>query len=159
MKGQVFILAALAVAFAIFFAIPKFQEEIYLPKIDNAQLENIATQYNKWIAYTSIENYNILDFGNFVKQNYSYLEFIYLLTENKNVKIANYFDNPITCTINDQNLSISPNSYEEITFTNKIIFNSSFINFSYTPKNDYSGAIFLRMNSGVVKLELLKIFK
>jgi hypothetical protein len=159
MKGQIFILATLAITLAIFFTIPKFQQEIYLPNIDMSQLENIATQYNKWIAYASIESYNILDFGNFVKQNYPNLEFIYLLAENQNLKIVNFFDNEINCSVNGENFIIAQNSYGETSFSDEIIFNSSFANFTYTPKNIYSGVIFLRTDKGIVKLELLKIFK
>jgi hypothetical protein len=159
MKGQIFILAALAITLAFFFVIPKFQQEIYLPDIDTSQLENIAMQYNKWVAYTSIDNYNILDFGDFVKQNYPHLEFVYLLAENQDLKIANFFDKDLNVSVNGHVFLIKQNSYNETTFVDKIIFNSEFTNFTYIPENNYSGAIFLRVNKGIVKVQLLKIFK
>ena len=159
MKGQIFILASLAIAVAIFLSIPRFQQEIYFPNIEALQLENIAAQYNKWIAYASIEDYDILSFGNYVKQNFDNLEFIYLLAENKTLKIANFFDTEINCSVNGKNFTIPRNSSKETLFLGKIVFNSSFANFSYVPRNNYSGAIFLISNKGIVKSKLLKIFK
>lgn len=159
MKGQIFIFTAIAITLALFFALPDFQQEIYLPDTNLYQLENIAKQYNNWIAYLSINNYNILDFGNFVRDNYSNLEFIYLLTENKTYKIANFFGNNLNITINDKNFIINTSSFKESYFQNEIDLTSNFLNFTYIPENNYSGAIFLRINKGTVKLELLKIFK
>lgn len=159
MKGQIFILGALAITLAFFFAIPKFQQQIYLPDLDLSQLENIAKQYNKWIAYASIESYNILDFGEVVKDNYPNLEFVYLLSENQALKIVNFFDYNLSVTINGENLTLKPFSYEQTNFQEEINFTSNFVNFSYKPNHTYSGAIFLRINKGITELTLLKIFK
>ena len=158
MKGQIFILGALAITLAFFFAIPAFQQEIYLPDTDLSQLENIAYEYNKWIAYSSIDVYNPLDFGEFVNKTYSGLDFFYILAVNQSLHVANFFNDNLSMKINGENISVLKGSLEQISFQNEINFSSEFVNFTYIPNHSYSGVIFLRSDKGVSMLELLKIY-
>ncbi len=160
MKGQIFILGAMGVVVALFIVIPTIQKEIYLPNTDNSMLKNIAKEYNYWIAYSSIEgNYNILDFGRFIKENYPNIEFFYLFTEGNNLKVANFFDSKMEFSVNGDDFFINPNQSTETSFSGEIDFSSEHRDFKYTPKNEFSGAIFLRIDKGIAKIQLLKIFK
>jgi len=159
-KGQIFILSALGVVVALFLIMPNLQREIYLPSTDYSLLNNIAKEYNYWIAYSSLEeNYNILDFGTFVKEHYPNLEFFYLLADSKNIKVANFFDTKINFSINNKKFSLEQNNSVEMNFSDEINFSSNCKNFSYIPKNKFSGAIFLRIDKGISKIQLLKIFE
>jgi hypothetical protein len=159
-KGQIFVLGAIGLVVALFLITPNLQKEIYLPSTDYSQLKNIAKEYNYWIAYSSLEeNYNILDFGSFVKENYPNLEFFYLLAEEDNLKVANFFDNGINFSINGRDFSLEQNNFVSTGFSRNINFSSEYKNFNYSPKNKFSGAIFLRIDKGISKLQLLKIFE
>ncbi len=159
MKGQIFILGAIAITLAFFLAIPSFQQEIYLPDTDYSQMENIAKQFNKWLAYTSIQTYNSMDFGEFVKETYPSLNFFYLFAVNQNLHVVNFFNDNLSVEINGENVSVVKGSSEQITFQDEINFTSEFINFSYTPNHSYNGIIFLKSNRGISQLELLRIYE
>ena len=160
MKGQIFILGAVGIAVALFMIIPAIQKEIYLPNTDNSMLKNIAGEYNYWIAYSSLKgNYNLLDFGEFVKKNYPNIEFFYIFTEGNDLKVANFFDAEIEFSVNDNDFSIEPNQSIETSFSDEIDFSSEYRNFKYIPKNEFSGAIFLKIDKGIAKIQLFKIFE
>ncbi len=160
MKGQIFILGALSIVVTLFLLIPNLQKEIYLPNVDDSLLENIAKEYNYWIAYSSLEeNYNILDFGSFVKEHYPNLEFFYLLTDDNDVKVANFFDSKINFKINGEDFFLEQNNSAETSFSKEINFFSEYKNFSYIPENKFSGAIFLRIDKEFSELQLLKVLE
>ena len=160
MKGQIFVLGAIAVVVTLYLVMPNIHSEIYLPNTDYSLLENIAKEYNYWIAYSSVEGtYDILDFGNFVKENYPNLEFFYLFAEENNLKVANFFDSKINFSINGKDFSLKQNKSVSTGFSGNINFNSEFKNFTYNPENKYSGAIFLMLDKEISKLQVLKIFK
>ncbi|MCK4730025.1 MAG: hypothetical protein KAT28_01780 [Candidatus Aenigmarchaeota archaeon] len=160
MKGQIFILGAMGIVIALLMIIPTIQKEIYLPNTDNSVLKNIAVEYNYWIAYSSLEGtYNILDFGTFIKENYPNLEFFYLFAEGNNLQIANFFDAEIEFSLNGNDFFIEPNQSTETSFSGELDFSSEYRNFRYNPENEFSGAIFLRVDKGIAKIQLLEIFK
>ncbi len=160
MKGQIFVLGAIGLIVALFLTTSNLQKEIYLPKVDEPLLENIAKEYNYWIAYSSIEgNYNLLNFGNFVKENYPTIEFFYLLAEEDNLKVANFFDSGINFKINGKDFSLNKNDSVNCNFSGKINFSSKYKNFTYKPKNRFSGAIFFRIDKEITKPQLLKVFE
>lgn len=160
MKGQVFILGALTLVIAMFVFLPVLQEELYLPEADSPALDNIATQYNYWISYSSIdENYNPLAFGKIVKQNYPFVEFFYVLADGEKVYVANFLDSSLNVSINGKEILTQPSSFDYTTFHGNLTFSSDYWNFSYEPKNKFSGAIFLRLNSPSVRLSEKRIFR
>jgi hypothetical protein len=160
MKGQIFILGAVALAIAMFALLPMLQNELYLPKADSPALENIATEYNYWISGVSIsDKYDPLAFGRFVKMEYPYVEFFYVLTDKDKVYPSNFFDNSFNASINGRGFLIEPNSSIDMTFHGNITFQSEYRNFSYEPKNDFSGAIFLRIKNSQVELREYRVFR
>ncbi|RLI98900.1 MAG: hypothetical protein DRP06_04525 [Candidatus Aenigmatarchaeota archaeon] len=160
MKGQIFILGAMGIVLALFMIIPTIQKEIYLPNTDNSMLKNIAGEYNYWIAYSSIGGSSeILDFGTFVKENYPNMEFFYVYTEGNNLKVANFFDEEMGFSVNGDNFSIKSNQSIETSFSSELDFSSDYRNFKYIPENEFSGAIFLRVDKGIARIQLLEIFE
>ncbi len=150
----------MGIVLALLMIIPTIQKEIYLPNTDNSMLKNIAGEYNYWIAYSSLEGtYDILDFGIFVKENYPNLEFFYLFTESNNLKVVNFFDEEIEFSVDNDDFSIEPNQSIETFFSGELDFSSEYRNFKYTPENEFSGAIYLRIDKGIAKIQLLEIFE
>jgi hypothetical protein len=160
MKGQIFILRSIVLAIAIFTLLPMLQDELYLPKADSSALENIASEYNNWIAQVSIsDDYNPQAFGQFVKGEYPYVDFFYILADKDRVYAANFFDGPTDFSINGNEFSIAANSSVATTFHGNIIFQSEYKNFTYEPKNDFSGAIFLQIESSQAKMIEFRSFR
>lgn len=159
MKGQVFILGVISLIMALFFVLPSLQKEVYVPQTKVHMLENIAEGYNYWISYSSLEeDYKILDFGNFVKNNYPELEFFYILDDEEDTLVANFFDLPINFTLNGKSYNLESNGYIKIDSESEIIFSSQMKNFTYEPRNSFSGAIFIELDNDISNEKLLRIF-
>lgn len=162
MKGQIFVLGAVALVIAFVAFLPSLQSELFLPEADTTLLENIAKEYNYWIARVSVsDSYEHMAFGSFVKKEYPYMDFFYVLADEKagHIYIANFFGEPVDFSVNGKEFSVGPNSSAKAGFNDPIILSSGLRNFTYSPKNDFSGAIFLESGSSVSKVRLLKVFE
>jgi len=162
MKGQIFVLGAVALALALFAFIPVLQNNPFLPKADTSLPENLATECNYWISQVSVsESYDPMAFGSFVKKEYPYVDFFYVLADEKqdHIYIANFFDEPLNFSLNGKGFLVAPNSSAKASFEGTITLYSGKRNFTYSPKNDFSGAIFLESGSSVSRVRLLKVFE
>lgn len=162
MKGQIFVLGAVALVIAIFALLPNLQGSLFLPEADTSLLENIATEYNYWISQVSVsDSYDPMAFGGFVKKEYPYVSFFYVLADEKqgHIFIANFFDEPLNFSVNGKGFLVAPNSSVKASFEGTITLYSGKRNFTYSPKNDFSGAIFLESGSSASRVRLLKKFE
>ncbi|OYT43121.1 MAG: hypothetical protein B6U88_01810 [Candidatus Aenigmarchaeota archaeon ex4484_56] len=159
MKGQIFILISVSVLISVFFLLSEIHSTLYLPPVSDYSLQNIAKEYNYLLAYSVEDSYyeiksNCINFCKFIKNNYPDIELFCLWTRGTNTGIANFFDTNLSFYFNGNKFELGQNDSVDLSGTN--INFSSVVNFTYSPKSEVSGVIYLINNQ---KIKLLKIYK
>ncbi|MGC9310499.1 MAG: hypothetical protein ACP5E4_02115, partial [Candidatus Aenigmatarchaeota archaeon] len=145
MRGQIFVLGALSVFVALFVLASGMQESLFLPPPNTGPLDNLATEYNYWLAYVSMEGeeHDPLAFGRAVKQSYPYVGFFYVLADEgeNGLYFANFFNEDLNVSLNGRNFEVLPNSTVRTRVEGEVSVLSDFKNFTYRPESSISGAI------------------